>query len=377
MKILQLGKAFPPVKAIGGVEKVIELFYYGLNRIDINCDVLGVNDKYQFVIDNYCKNGIIYREKLLRRTMSTFLSVHVITRLSCVADQYDIIHVHHPDPMSFLALFFVRPKSKLVIHWHSDIIQQKFSYFFFRTIERWVLRRADLILCTSPKYYKGNVTLRPYLDKVNYLAIGLKLEKKDINMNLANSIEIKKHDQKQILFIGRLVYYKGVEFLIKSMSLIKSRAYLCIVGDGKNIYTLKELTKKLDLEHKVFFLGNLNDADKFAYLKTSDLFILPSIFRTEAYGIVQVEAMAHGIPVVSTEIEGSGVDWVNKSGVSGITVPICDEISLAEAIDQICQNSKLKLKLSKGALRRYQTEFTEDKMIGNLVKYYSKVMRQM
>jgi len=374
MKILQLGKAFPPVKAIGGVEKVIELFYYGLNRIDINCDVLGVNDNYQFVIDNYCKNGIIYREKLLKRAMSTFLSVHLITRLLKIAHHYDIIHVHHPDPMSFLALFFVRPKAKLVIHWHSDIINQKYIYFFFTVLEKWVLRRADLILCTSPKYYKDNDILRPYLDKVDYLAIGLKLEKMDINMDLANSIEIKKHDQKQILFIGRLVYYKGVEYLIRSMSLIKSSSYLCIIGDGRNIDNLKQLTKKLDIEHKVFFLGNLNDADKMAYLKTSDLFVLPSIFRTEAYGIVQVEAMAQGLPVVSTVIEGSGVDWVNQDGITGITVPICDEKSLAVAIDQLCLDSILRLKLSNGALNRYQNEFTEEIMIKNLVNYYKKVL---
>jgi rhamnosyl/mannosyltransferase len=351
---LQLGKAFPPVKALGGVEKVIELFYYGLNRVDITCDVLGVNDKYQFVIDNYCKNGIVYREKLLRRAMSTFLSVHLITRLSRVAHEYDIIHVHHPDPMSFLALFFVRPKAKLVIHWHSDIIKQKFGYFFFRTLERWVLRQADLILCTSPKYYSSNDILKPYLEKVNYLPIGFKLDIANRNEDLSNSIEEEKNDRSQIIFIGRLVYYKG----------------------GSNMDALRKLTIELDVEHRVLFLGNLNDADKLAYLKTSDLLVLPSIFRTEAYGIVQVEAMAHGIPVVSTEIDGSGVDWVNMNGKSGITVPICDEKSLAKAIDQIIQNSKLKLKLSKGALRRYQTEFTEDKMIGNLVNYYYKVMRQ-
>lgn len=377
MKILQLGKAFPPVKAIGGVEKVIELFYYGLNRIDINCDVLGVNDNYQFVIDNYCKNGIIYREKLLKRAMSTFLSVHLITRLLKIAHQYDIIHVHHPDPMSFLALFFVKPKARLVIHWHSDIINQKFSYFFFRTLERWVLRQADLILCTSPKYYSSNDILKPYLEKVDYLPIGFKLDISNRNEYLSNSIEHEKKETKHIIFIGRLVYYKGVEYLIKAVSLIKSNCVLNIVGDGPNMGVLRNLSIKLNVEHRIVFLGNLSDADKLAYLKNSDLLVLPSIFRTEAYGIVQVEAMAHGIPVVSTEIEGSGVDWVNKNGVSGMTVPICDAKSLAEAIDQICQNPKLRLKLSKGALRRYQTEFTEVKMIGKLVNYYDKVMRQM
>jgi len=374
MKILQLGKAFPPVKAIGGVEKVIELFYYGLNRNDIICDVLGVNDNFQFVIDNYCKNGKIYREKLLRRAMSTFLSVHLITRLLKIAHEYDIIHVHHPDPMSFLALFCVRPKAKLVIHWHSDILKQKYIYVFFKILEKWVLSRADLILCTSPKYYSGNLTLRPYLDKVDYLAIGLDLQNIDLNVDLANSIEINKHNRNQVLFIGRLVYYKGVEYLIKAMSLVQSRSYLYIIGDGHNLENLKQLTRKLDLEHKVFFLGNLNDTDKLAYLRTSDLFVLPSIYRTEAYGIVQVEAMAHGLPVISTVIDGSGVDWVNQDGVSGITVPICDEKSIAVAIDQICLDSKLKLKLSNGALNRYKSQFTEEVMIRNLVDYYKKVL---
>jgi glycosyltransferase involved in cell wall biosynthesis len=374
MKILQLGKAFAPVKGIGGVEKVIELFYYGLNRNHIDCDVLGVNDKFKFEIDNFSYNGKIYRERLLLRAQSTFLSVHLIIRLFRISHKYDIIHVHHPDPMSFLALFLVRPRAKIVIHWHSDILRQKFLYFFFKKLEKWVLRRSDLILCTSPKYFESNLILEPYLKKVDYLAIGFNKVDNIVNKNLVSSIELRKGNRKQIVFIGRLVYYKGLEFLIKSMSITKSDAYLCIIGDGEYFNALKQLTKDLGIENKVFYFGNLKDSDKFSYLMTSDILVLPSIFKSEAYGIVQIEAMAYGIPVVSTRIVGSGVDWVNQNGRTGITVPICDEHALAKAIDQICFDSMLYQKLSNGAIRRYQHEFTEDTMISRLMKFYEKIL---
>jgi rhamnosyl/mannosyltransferase len=374
MKILQLGKAFPPVRGIGGVEKVIELFYYGLNSNYIDCDVLGVNDKFKYEIDSYCNNGKIYREKLLKKVQSTFLSLHLITRLFKISNKYDIIHVHHPDPMSFLSLFFVRPKAKIIIHWHSDIIRQKFTYFFYQILEKWMLRRADLILCTTPKYYDGNRILKPFLNKINYLPIGFKKENVDMNENLINSIQNSKKNRNQVLFIGRLVYYKGLEYLIRSISLIKSFSYLCIIGEGEYHESLKKLTKLLQIEHKVHFLGNLNDADKIAYLMTSDILVLPSIFKSEAYGIVQVEAMAYGIPVISTKIDGSGIDWVNQNGITGFTVPVCDENSLAEAIDQICFDSSLHLKLSTGALDRFQQELTEEIMIKNLINFYKQIL---
>jgi len=374
MKILHLGKAFPPIKGLGGVEKVIELFYFGLNDNNIYCDVLGVNDKYKSDIDSYHKNGKVYREKLLKKVQSTFLSLHLIYRLFKISDQYDIIHVHHPDPMSFLSIFIVRPKAKIVIHWHSDIVRQKFIYFFYQVLEKWMLRRADLILCTTPKYYSGNEILKPFLRKTNYLVIGYKKENIDIDEYFLKSIQDTKKDRKQILFIGRLVYYKGLEYLIKSISLIKSFSYLCIIGEGEYFESLKKLTKTLKIEDKVQFLGNLNDTEKNAYLKTSDILVLPSIFKSEAYGIVQVEAMAYGIPVISTKIDGSGIDWVNQNGITGFTVPICDENKLAEAIDQICFDSSLHLKLSTGALNRFQQDFTEEIMIKNLIKFYKQIL---
>jgi glycosyltransferase involved in cell wall biosynthesis len=375
MKILQLGKAFPPVKGIGGVEKVIELFYYGLNNNKIDCDVLGVNDKFKYEIDNYCKNGKVYREKLLKKVQSTYLSLHLIFRLFKISDQYDIIHVHHPDPMSFLSIFLVRPKAKIVIHWHSDIVRQKVIYFFYQIIEKWMLRRADLILCTTPKYYNGNKTLKPFLKKTDYLVIGYKKDTINLNEHLLNSIQNSKTNRKQILFIGRLVYYKGLEYLIKSISLIKSFSYLCIIGEGEYFDSLKKLAKILKVDDKVQFLGNLNEADKIAYLKTSDILVLPSIFKSEAYGIVQVEAMAYGIPVISTKIEGSGIDWVNQNGITGITVPICDENSLAVAIDQILLDPSLHLELSTGAQNRFRQVLTEEVMLKNLLNFYRQILK--
>jgi rhamnosyl/mannosyltransferase len=103
--------------------------------------------------------------------------------------------------------------------------------------------------------------------------------------------------------------------------------------------------------------------------------VLPSIFKSEAYGIVQVEAMAYGIPVISTKIDGSGIDWVNQNGITGITVPVCDEQNLAVAIDQILFDPSLHLKLSTGALNRFRQELTEEVMINNLLNFYRQLLQ--
>jgi glycosyltransferase involved in cell wall biosynthesis len=374
MRVLQLGKAFPPIKNLGGVEKVMEYFYFGLNKKGVKCDVLGVNDKFEFQIDNFSSEGLIFRERLILKAMSTFLSIHLIKRLYNIWNNYDIIHVHFPDPMSLLAIFLVRPKSKIIIHWHSDILRQKLLYFFIKPLERWALSRANLILCTTPEYYKQNPILSPYLNKTKYLIIGIDKNTIPINYSLLDNLTNRFISKRKIIFIGRLVYYKGIEYLIKSLPLIKTDFILYIVGEGKLENSMKLLVKDIGCEDKVFFLGNINEEDKFTYLYNSDILVLPSIYRTEAYGIVQIEAMALGVPVISTNILGSGVHWVNQHGLSGIIVTCKDSLSIAQAVDNLFSSQNTYNRFVKGAFNRYESVFTSELMLKGLIDHYNSVL---
>lgn len=372
MKILQLGKAFPPIKKLGGVEKVMEYFYYGLNEFGIRCDVLGSNDNFSSKIDNYSEKGLVFREPLFFKAKSTFFSFSLILKLWKIQDNYDVIHVHLPDPMALIALFITRPKSKIVVHWHSNILKQKYLYLLVSYFEKWVLKRSDIILCTSPKYYINNSTLKPFEDKVSYLVIGLSKKEMLIDDDLYKAIN-EKEESNKIIYVGRFVYYKGIEYLIKAMSLLESNCVLYLIGSGALENKLKDVVKELNIGNKVVFLGELEDKEKFTYIKSSKILLLPSIYKTEAYGIVQVEAMAFGVPVISTKIEGSGVDWVNKDGVSGLIVLPENSLQIAKAVDRIILDSEIHDKLSKGAEARFNSLFTREIMINELVSKYKKI----
>ena len=372
MKVLQLGKAYPPVN-MGGVELVIKFFTEGLSDAGIECDSLGVNDGYRFQLEAFSDHSKIYREKLISKKFSTLFSFHLITRLCKIASNYTIITIHHPDPMSALALYFANPKCKIVLYWHSDIVKQKLTYSFFRPLEKWILKRADMILCTSPKYLSESPVLQPYKSKAGFVPIGVTQKKSQENDKLSD--EIKKENQGKfiVLSIGRFSYYKGFRYLVEALRNLDNNYKLFIIGDGEEFVMLQQLIMEHKLSERVVLLGVQSDIVKNAYLRACDVFVLPSIYKSEAFGIVQIEAMAFGKPVISTRIEGSGVDWVNLDGESGLTVPIKNYESISDKIKLLREDRELYNKLSKGALNRYETMFTTEIMISSLIKVYKSL----
>lgn len=372
MKILQLGKAYPPAN-LGGVEITIQLITEGLHSKGIYCDVLGVNDTKESVIDRG-PYGVIYREALIKKMFSTLLSIRLISRLFKIHKEYDIIHIHHPDPMSALALYLVRPSCKIIIHWHSDILRQKTLLKLYKPIQNWLLKRADAIIATSDDYVKGSASLTENNHKVFIIPIGIDKNNLVFDKKAVQELRNRFEGKKLILTIGRMSYYKGYDYLIDSVQYLNDDSLLLIIGTGELETHLKNRVRELKLEDKVVFLGKVNDLERNSFLYACDLFVLSSVFKTEAFAIVQVEAMALGKPVVSTEIPGSGVQWVNKNQVSGITVPIKDSKLIGEAINKIVSDSALQEKLSKGALNRFETEFTQERMTERIIKLYHQLL---
>jgi len=372
MKILQLGKAYPP-QNLGGVEIVIQLITEGLHDREVYCDVLGVNDSSQSIVE-YRKFGVIYREALIKKIFSTLLSIKLISRLHKIKNEYDIIHIHHPDPMSALALWITKPKCSVVLHWHSDILRQKKLLIFYRSIQTWLLNRSNVIIATSPNYAQNSQDLARFINKVKVVPIGVDKSAMTSDKNLVNKIREEYRGKDIILAIGRMSYYKGYEYLIKSCKLIRDSAVIIIIGKGELEQCLRELAEKNLCVDKIKFLGSVDDIIKYSYLEASDIFVLSSIFKTEAYAIVQVEAMAAGKPIISTEIPGSGVQWVNQNEVSGLTVPIKDSSTLAEVINKLIDDKAYRNKLSKGALKRYYSEFTLGKMIDTTIEIYRSLI---
>jgi glycosyltransferase involved in cell wall biosynthesis len=371
MKILQLGKAYPPVN-LGGLETTIQLINEGLHKNDIYCDVLGVNNKF-FSDNEELQLGKIYRSGLLFKIFSTLFSFSLIFDLWRLHKKYDIIHIHHPDPMSAFALWVINPNCKVILHWHSDILRQKYLLKLFWPIQRWLLNKADLIIATTFNYATSSLHLKPYFSKIKVLPIGIDICKLEIDKKIIDRILKRYENKKLILAIGRMSYYKGYEYLIDSISHLNKNCIIVILGGGNLINKLIERVPP-KFKNRIEFLGRVGDLERNCYLAACDVFVLSSIYKTEAYAIVQVEAMAFGKPVVSTEIPGSGVQEVNLNKTSGLIVPIKNSKAIAHSINSIIENPLLYEELSKGAYNRFKTEFTQELMVKRLIEFYKNLL---
>ncbi len=369
MKILQLGK-FYPIK--GGVEKVMYDLVSGLSQRMIHCDMLCASEKKakKEEIIEFNAFSKIFVEPSIIEFAKTKISLKLISKLKKIAQRYDVIHIHHPDPMSALALFISGYKGKVILQWHSDILAQKKLLLLYKPLQNWILKRADLILTTSPNYMECSEDLKKYKSKCKILPIGIEDISLYSDSAALNKIKEKYKNKKIIFSLGRLVSYKGFEYLIDAAHYLNEDYIILIGGEGPLKSNLQDLINKNNLSSKVELLGYLDDADLYAYYNACDLFCLSSIEKTEAFAIVQIEAMAFGKPVIATKIDGSGVSWVNKDGFSGFNVSPRNSKEIGSTIIKILQNPEEYIKYSSNARKRYLENFTLNIMIDNCLKFY-------
>lgn len=371
VKVLQLGKFYP---VIGGVEKVMLDLTRGLSERGIRCDMLCANHKRgesSFSLELNA-NARIFCMKTLTKKMATMISPSMVLKLHQIASQYDIIHIHHPDPMAAVALLLSDYKGKVILHWHSDILKQRCALKLYSPIQSWLIRRADLIVGTTPVYVASSPYLVNVQNKCTYLPIGI--EGLKWNQQRADEIKSKFVGKKIIFSLGRLVGYKGFKYLIDSANFLSDDYVILIGGSGELFEELSRQIVASHLQNKVILLGRVLDEDLPNYYAACDLFCLSSIQKTEAFAIVQVEAMSCHKPIVATKIPGSGVSWVNAQGVSGENVPLADSRSLAHAFERILMDKECYTKYSNGAYCRYFDNFRLDSMIDKCLGIYHKVL---
>lgn len=377
MRILQLGK-FYPIR--GGVEKVMYKLTSGLSEHGIECDMLccafpdknGGHRQKRIIPIN--PNARIIVVQSIANVESTILSFALITELRKLVRErnYDIVHVHHPDPMATLALFLSGYKGKIIVHWHSDIVKQKTLLNFYMPLQNWLLRRSCRIVGTSPVYVAHSDHLSKWHFKTSYLPIGI--EELTVNQEDANEITRRFEGRKIVFSLGRAVHYKGFRYLIESAMYLPDGYVIVIGGDGLLLPEMKRLARELGVQDKVVFTGFIPDSELPAWFAACSVFVLSSIMKTEAYAIVQLEAMCCSKPVVSTQIDGSGVPWVNAHGESGLVVPPKDSKALADAVIGICSDNGRYSEFCIKARKRYLDLFTKDRMIEGCMDIYDFVL---
>ena len=378
MRILQLGK-FYPIR--GGVEKVMWDLTRGLSERGVECDMLcaslpsGGTDPQDAFMEQpdgslrFNPRGRVFRVKALAKKAATMISPDMIGWLRRHKADYDIIHVHHPDPMAALALRLSGFRGKVVLHWHSDIVSQKFLLLLYRPLQDWLVGRADIIVGTSPAYIASSPWLKDVQQKCTSVPIGIK--PMDFDKTASEAVRGRFPGKVILLSVGRLVPYKGYPVLIRAMKHLPGRYQLVIVGSGPLRNELEELMDSENLRDRICIEGYLSERDLSACYGACDIFVLSSIMKTEAFGIVQIEAMSCGKPVVATEIPGSGVSWVNEDGVSGRNVPPGDPALLAGAIEDVAAKYR---EFSEGARSRFEAMFREEKMINSILKIYETLV---
>ena len=367
MRILQLGK-FYPIR--GGVEKVMWDLTRGLAAEGYSCDMLcaSYEPAKELKVIQLGENGRCIVLPCRLQASGTMICPKMIGWLRKHAAEYDIIHVHHPDPMACLALRLSGYKGRVILHWHSDILKRKAILAAYQPLQSWLIRRAEKIVGTTPVYISQSPALQTVQDKVTYCPIGI--DPVVYDPEKAAAIQARWPGKKIVYSLGRLVPYKGYTYLISAAQFLPDDYHIVIGGTGPLQEGLQKEIDYAGLQDKVSLLGFVPDEDIAPLYGAAKVFVLSSVMKTEAFGIVQIEAMSTGTPVVATKIPESGVSWVNAHGVSGLNVEPCDPEALASAVRTICENEESYQAFSEGALARFKDLYQHDKMIKKIITVY-------
>jgi glycosyltransferase involved in cell wall biosynthesis len=280
----------------------------------------------------------------------------------------DVIHVHSPYPLGEVSAWLLGRKSRLVITHHSDVIRQKGLLRLYGPVLRRVLRHADRILTDSPNYMRTSAWLQPVLDKCVVVPLGVD----PMRFTLPAS---PYAGPPLLLFVGRLRYYKGLDTLLRALAGFPDVA-LSVVGEGPMRSEWEGLAASLGIASRVRFAGEVGDDDLPGIYHQATAFVLPSNARSESFGVVQLEAMASGLPCVTTEV-GTGTSWVVQDGVTGWVVPSSDPAALAGAIGRLLAEPALARQMGRAGRQRVEREFTESVMVDRVMAVYRELLGEI
>lgn len=317
----------------------------------------------------------VIRTPIMKMIASQPLGIKYFLQCIKAAKNAGVIHLHVPNMLGALCALFIGKRPRLLVHWHSDVINKGLLGKILRPLELALLRRADCIVATSPVYADASETLRPFKDKIAVVPIGVPDAKHEgTSSKLSASIVNQIRDRKIILAVGRLVPYKGFNVLIDAAKHLSNDSVAVIVGGGPLQQELQQAIELAGVRDRVVLAGRLSDAALHDLFERATLYCLPSTYRAEAFGVVLLEAMTYGLPIVATDIPGSGVPWVNQHGTSGFNVPVGDPVALAAACNQILASPELRDRLSSGARQRFAADFTEEVSVKRMMHTYDQML---
>jgi rhamnosyl/mannosyltransferase len=367
MHVLQIYKDYWPV--LGGIENHLRLLAEGLAARGHRVTVLTVGRQRRTTVAMIGGVRVIYAGRL-----ATVSSAPLSPRLPLLLarERPDILHLHMPDPTGDIAQTLAR-RAPLVITYHSDIVRQRRMLALYAPLLRRTLRRAARIIATSPNYVQSSALLRPLAERCTVIPFGVAAEAFAPADPARVAALRARFSGPIVLFVGRLRTYKGIDRLVHAMADVPGHAIIVGADATMRRAELERLAAQLGISNRVHCVGAQDAADLRAFYALADVFVLPSIARSEAFGIAQIEAQAAGLPIVTTEL-GTGTSYVTRHGVTGFVVPPDHVPALAQALRVLIANPDLARALGAAGKQRAWAEFRAEVMLDRYEQVYAGVM---
>lgn len=363
LRVLQVGKFYPPHR--GGMESHLQALC-GQLRVEVDVEVL-VAAEGRRTVEEVSDSVKVTRVGTLFDFAAAPVCPGLVRRIR--ESRADIVHLHWPHPTALLAYLASGHAGRLVVTYHSDVVRQRVLGGLFRPVLRRALERADAVIVASPNYVESSPVLQRFKSKCGVIPFGVPLAEFDRVDPLEVSKIRGRFGPRVVLGVGRLIYYKGFEHLVRAMKEVDG--HLLVIGCGPLRGALEREAERAGVAGRVTFLGHVENV--VPYYHAADVFALPSVARSEAFGIVQLEAMACRRPVVNTRLD-SGVPYVSVDGVTGLTVPPADSGALASALNKLLGDPALRTRYGRAARLRVESEFDLETMGRRTLRLYEEVM---
>jgi glycosyltransferase involved in cell wall biosynthesis len=391
MRILHIYKDYPPI--LGGIENHVQLLAQGQAAAGHDVTVLVTNPAGRRTTVTMEQGVRVVRAGRLATVASTPLSLALPWQL--LRQRPDVVHLHYPYPVGEICQWLLRRGRATVLSYHADIVRQASILRLYKPVLHRVLRWVHAIVIGSPPMRNG-AFLGEHRAKLRLIPYGIPLTRFRAEPGEADLARLRAQiaeafpgaasasgDARSpaplppsppapplLLFVGRLRYYKGLDWLIRALPQINAR--LVVVGIGPMEAEWRTLAQETGVAGQIAWLGETPDADLPALYHLADLFVLPASQPSEAFGLVQVEAMAAGVPSVCTEL-GTGTSYVNQDGVTGRVVTPRNSDALAAAINELLADPARRAAMSTAARARVADEFDLDVMVKRVLALYEEL----
>ena len=373
MKVLHLGKYDGDV---GGIERHLRALLRGMppeiEVVNLVANDRGITDEHRH-----------YSYSTVRvASHGSLASVALAPTMPAVARRlhrqygFDLVHLHFPDPLGHLTAMALPRRVRRVVSWHSDIVRQKGALSLYSPFLRSFLRDADALIGATPQHFSTSLQIPAdnagqIREVIPYGFDSSAFATSDESRAKLNQLMIERGNRPLIFAVGRHVYYKGFEVLIRAMQSLD--ANLWIGGRGPLTDSLMHLALDLGLADRVKFVGFIPDHLLVAYYEACDVFCMPSVERAEQFGLVQLEGMYCSKPVVTTRL-GTGVEYVTIDGETGLLVPPNDSKALANALGTLLADAALRAQMGVAGKRRVEEVFSVEQMVRKTVSVYHRVL---